>query len=66
MKLSLDQATKPTLQLIDETPGAAALVLRAHEGKFESFESRGLAEYHLEAAPAGKAPTSESRPVAPK
>jgi len=47
---------EPGIKLIDETSGAAALVLRAPEGKLESFESRGLAAYHLEGAPVGKRP----------
>jgi thiamine biosynthesis lipoprotein len=36
------------LKLIDETPGAAAIVVRAPQGKVESFESKHLGEYHFE------------------
>jgi len=49
------------IRLIDETPGAAVLVLRAPQGRLESFESKGLAEYHLEVAP-----VSKSQPGPPK
>ncbi len=36
------------LKLIDETPGAAAIVVRAPQGKAESFESLQLRDYHFE------------------
>jgi thiamine biosynthesis lipoprotein len=36
------------LKLIDETPGAAAIVVRAPQGKVESFESKRLGDYHFE------------------
>jgi thiamine biosynthesis lipoprotein len=36
------------LKLIDETPGAAAIVVRAPHGKVESFESKHLDDYHFE------------------
>ena len=36
------------LELIDETPGAAAIVVRAPRGKVESFESKRLGDYHFE------------------
>lgn len=36
------------LKLIDETPGAAAIVVRAPQGKVESFESKRLGEYQFE------------------
>jgi thiamine biosynthesis lipoprotein len=38
------------LALIDDTPGAAAIVVRAPEGKVELHESKRLAEYALEEA----------------
>jgi thiamine biosynthesis lipoprotein len=36
------------LKLIDETPGAAAIVVRAPQGQVESFESLRLSDYHFE------------------
>ena len=39
------------LKLIDETPEAAALVVRAPEGQVESFESTRWKDYHFEEAP---------------
>ena len=38
------------LKLIDETPGAAALVVRAPRGQLESFESTRWKDYHFEDA----------------
>jgi len=38
------------LRLVDEVPGAAAIVVRAPEGKVETFESRQLREYVFEEA----------------
>jgi len=39
------------LKLIDETPGAAAIVVRAPHGQVESFESKHLGDYHFESKP---------------
>ena len=36
------------LALIDETPGAAAIVVRAPDGKVETYESKRLADYTFE------------------
>ena len=36
------------LKLIDETPGAAAIVVRAPQGKVESFESKRLGDFQFE------------------
>jgi thiamine biosynthesis lipoprotein len=36
------------LALIDDTPGAAAIVVRAPAGKVETYESKRLAEYAFE------------------
>ena len=36
------------LKLIDETPGAAAIIVRAPQGKVESFESMRLKDYQFE------------------
>jgi thiamine biosynthesis lipoprotein len=38
------------LALIDETPGAAAIVVRAPAGKVETFESKRLGEFTFESA----------------
>jgi thiamine biosynthesis lipoprotein len=38
------------LALIDETPGAAAIVVRAPDGKVETYESKHLGEYVFEEA----------------
>jgi thiamine biosynthesis lipoprotein len=38
------------LRLIDEIPGAAAIVVRAPDGKVETFESKRLGEYVFEEA----------------
>jgi len=38
------------LALIDETPGAAAIVVRAPEGKVETFESKRLGAFTFESA----------------
>jgi thiamine biosynthesis lipoprotein len=38
------------LRLIDEIPGAAAIVVRAPQGKIETFESKRLGEYVFEEA----------------
>ena len=36
------------LKLIDETPGAAAIIVRAPQGQVESFDSIRLKDYHFE------------------
>jgi thiamine biosynthesis lipoprotein len=42
------------LRLIDEIPGAAAIVVRAPEGKVETFESKRLGEYVFDDAAKSK------------
>lgn len=38
------------LRLVDETPGAAAIVVRAPQGKIETYESKRLSDYTFEKA----------------